>query len=58
MCTSIVVGNYFETLDFAMKREGHVVPMLVVLARDAGIRGIFSDGPGTATYYASCLGLN
>jgi glycerophosphoryl diester phosphodiesterase len=28
-----------------------------VLARDVGIKGIFSDWPATVTYYANCMGL-
>jgi hypothetical protein len=28
-----------------------------VLAQDVGILGIFSDWPGTVTYYANCVGL-
>ena len=31
--------------------------MLDVLARDVGVRGVFSDWPATVTYYASCMGL-
>ena len=31
--------------------------LLDVLARQVGIRGIFSDWPATVTYYANCLGL-
>ena len=29
---------------------------LDVLAREVGIRGIFSDWPATVTYYANCMG--
>jgi glycerophosphoryl diester phosphodiesterase len=31
--------------------------LLDVLARQVGIRGIFSDWPATVTYYANCMGL-
>ncbi len=50
-------GFYFQTFDAAIEREGDVMRVLDVLARDVGIRGIFSDWPGTVTYYASCMGL-
>ncbi|MCU0735196.1 MAG: glycerophosphodiester phosphodiesterase [Methylotetracoccus sp.] len=50
-------GFYYQTFDAAITREGDVMRVLDVLARDVGIRGIFSDWPGTVTYYASCMGL-
>ncbi|WP_437495094.1 hypothetical protein WME75_33325 [Sorangium sp. So ce1014] len=31
--------------------------MLDVLARDVGVRGVFSDWPATVAYYASCMGF-
>ena len=31
--------------------------VLDVLARQVGIRGIFSDWPATVTYYANCMRL-
>jgi hypothetical protein len=31
--------------------------VLDVLAVDVGVLGIFSDWPGTVTYYANCAGL-
>jgi glycerophosphoryl diester phosphodiesterase len=31
--------------------------MLDVLARGVGVLGVFSDWPGTVTYYANCMGL-
>jgi glycerophosphoryl diester phosphodiesterase len=31
--------------------------VLDVLARDVGIRGIFSDWAATVTFYANCVGL-
>ena len=30
---------------------------LDVLARQVGIKGIFSDWPATVTYYANCMNL-
>jgi glycerophosphoryl diester phosphodiesterase len=31
--------------------------MLDVLAKEVGVLGVFSDWPGTTTYYANCMGL-
>jgi glycerophosphoryl diester phosphodiesterase len=31
---------------------------LHVLASQVGVIGVFSDWPGTVTYYASCMGLD
>jgi glycerophosphoryl diester phosphodiesterase len=50
-------GFYYQTIDGAIQREGDVLKVLDVLARQAGIRGIFSDWPATVTYYANCTGL-
>jgi glycerophosphoryl diester phosphodiesterase len=30
---------------------------LDALARKVGVEGVFSDWPGTVTYYANCMGL-
>jgi glycerophosphoryl diester phosphodiesterase len=50
-------GFYYQTIDPAIKRDGDVMKVLDVLARDVGIRGIFSDWAATVTYYANCMGL-
>lgn len=50
-------GFYFQTVDAAIKREGDTLNVLDVLARDVGIKGIFSDWPATTTYYANCMKL-
>lgn len=50
-------GYYFQTIDSAIKREGDVMNVLDVLAKDVGIIGIFSDWPATVTYYANCMNL-
>jgi glycerophosphoryl diester phosphodiesterase len=31
--------------------------VLDVLAKQVGIRGMFSDWPATTTFYASCMGV-
>jgi len=51
-------GYYFQSIAPALKREGDVLVALDVLARDVGVVGVFSDWPGTVTYYASCMGRN
>jgi glycerophosphoryl diester phosphodiesterase len=50
-------GFYFQSFDAAIRREGDVMQVLDVLAREIGVVGVFSDWPGTVTYYASCMGL-
>ena len=37
--------------------EADVLTVLDVLAREVGVKGVFSDWPGTVTYYANCMGL-
>ena len=57
-------GNnyYFQSTDGshgsqAIFNDGDYMTTLDVLAKQIGILGIFSDWPGTVTYYASCMGL-
>ena len=50
-------GWYYQTVGSAIKRDGDVMQVLDVLAKDVGILGIFSDWPATVTYYANCMGL-
>lgn len=50
-------GFYYQTIDAAITREGDMMTVLDVLARDVGILGIFSDWPATTTYYANCMNL-
>jgi glycerophosphoryl diester phosphodiesterase len=50
-------GWYYQTVNPVFKREGDVMQVLDVLAKDVGIMGIFSDWPATVTYYANCMGL-
>ena len=60
MCSSDLGGNgfYYQSFDTAITREGDVMRVLDVLAKDVGIIGIFSDWPATVTFYANCMGLN
>jgi len=50
-------GFYYRTIDAAVTREGDVMQVVDVLARDVGVRGIFSDWPATVSFYAGCAGL-
>ncbi|MEW5967984.1 MAG: glycerophosphodiester phosphodiesterase family protein [Pseudomonadota bacterium] len=50
-------GFYYQTIDSAIQREGDMMTVLDVLAKDVGILGIFSDWPATTTYYANCMNL-
>lgn len=50
-------GFYYRTIDRAIAREGDVLTVLDVLARDVGVRGVFSDWPATVSFYAGCFGL-
>lgn len=50
-------GWYYQTVAPLIKREGDTMHVLDVLAKDVGIKGIFSDWPATTTYYANCMGL-
>ena len=48
----------FDPNGRAIRKESDIYKALDVLARDVGIRGIFSDWPATVTYYANCMGLD
>lgn len=48
---------YYQTIGAALKREGDVMQILDVLAKQVGVLGVFSDWPATVTFYANCKGL-
>jgi glycerophosphoryl diester phosphodiesterase len=50
-------GFYYQTIDSAIHREGDLMRVLDVLAKDVGILGVFSDWAAPVTYYANCMGL-
>jgi glycerophosphoryl diester phosphodiesterase len=50
-------GFYYRTIDASVTREGDVMRVIDVLAREVGVRGIFSDWPATVSFYAGCAGL-
>jgi glycerophosphoryl diester phosphodiesterase len=50
-------GYYFQSVAPAIRRDSDYLVLLDVLARQVGVRGVFSDWPATVTYYANCFGL-
>lgn len=50
-------GFYLQTVDSAIRREGDILRVIDVMARDIGVIGIFSDWPATTTFYANCADL-
>jgi glycerophosphoryl diester phosphodiesterase len=50
-------GFYYQTIDAAITREGDLMEVIDVLAREVGVLGIFSDWAAPVSFYASCMGL-
>jgi len=50
-------GYYFASVADAINNDGDEYTVIDVLARQVGVRAIFSDWPATVTYYANCVGL-
>lgn len=51
-------GAFFHSsVKKAIDRDGDTLTVLDVLAKQAGVRGVFSDWPATTTFYASCMGM-
>ena len=50
-------GYYYQSVKNAINNDGDTFTMLDVLAKDVGVRGVFSDWPATTTYYANCMNL-
>lgn len=50
-------GYYYQSVRDAINNDGDQMTVLDVLARQVGVIGVFSDWPGTVTYYANCMGL-
>lgn len=50
-------GFYFQSIAAATTHDGVSLELLDVLAQDVGVVGVFSDWPGTVTFYANCMGL-
>ncbi len=51
-------GWYYQSIEEVTKSDGTMFELLHVLAKDVGVKGVFSDWPATVTYYASCMGLD
>lgn len=52
-------GSYygFDPTGAAIRRDSDMYRALDVLAKQVKVLGLFSDWPGTVTYYANCMGL-
>lgn len=50
-------GYYYSSVAPVINNDGDMFTVLDVLARQVGVRGVFSDWPATVTYYANCLRL-
>jgi glycerophosphoryl diester phosphodiesterase len=50
-------GWYYKSISNVTNNPGDMLEVLDILAKDVGIRGIFSDWPATVTYYANCKKL-
>lgn len=50
-------GSYYQSVRDAIRKDGDMMLVLDALAQQVGVKALFSDWPGTVTYYASCMGL-
>lgn len=50
-------ANYYQSVLPALSNDGDILKVLDVLAKDVGVKGVFSDWPATTTFYANCSGL-
>ncbi len=50
-------GWYYQTISNITEKDSDQLKLLDVLAKDVGVIGVFSDWPGTTSYYASCMGM-
>jgi glycerophosphoryl diester phosphodiesterase len=52
-------GSYygFDPTGASIRRDSDMYKALDVLAKQVKVIGLFSDWPGTVTYYANCMGL-
>jgi len=48
---------YHQSIKSAIYTDGQIYEVLDVLAKQVGVKGVFSDWPATVTYYANCMGL-
>jgi glycerophosphoryl diester phosphodiesterase len=50
-------GFYHKSIKAAIDRDGDTLTVLDVLAKQVGVRAMFSDWPATTTFYANCMGV-
>jgi glycerophosphoryl diester phosphodiesterase len=50
-------GWYHQSIKSAIYSDGQIYEVLDALAKQVGVKGVFSDWPATVTYYANCMGL-
>jgi glycerophosphoryl diester phosphodiesterase len=50
-------GFYHSSVKAAIDRDGDILTVLDVLAKQVGVRAMFSDWPATTTFYANCMGM-
>ena len=50
-------GWYYQSVTDVIDQDGDKFEFLHTLVEDVGILGIFSDWPGTVTFYANCMDL-
>lgn len=50
-------GWYYQSVTEQIKRDGDMMKVLDVLAKEVGVMGVFSDWPSTVTYYANCMDI-
>ncbi|MDB4986478.1 MAG: hypothetical protein JWN04_1656 [Myxococcaceae bacterium] len=48
---------YYASIKDAIDNDGDEYTVIDVLARQVGVKGMFSDWPATVSYYANCMGL-
>ncbi|KAI1736073.1 PLC-like phosphodiesterase [Xylaria scruposa] len=48
---------YYSTVLNGTRKDGDMYKLVDVLARQVGVKGIFSDWSATVTFYANCFGL-
>jgi len=48
-------GWYYQSVESAITHDSDQFVVLNVLAQQIGVKGVFSDWPGTVTYYANCM---
>ena len=51
-------GFYYSTISPVIDDDGDALRLLDVLAKNVGVKGVFSDWPATSTFYAHCTDLD